>query len=399
MYFIDYQLFFFQRTSKPYKNGLCPIYLRIQYKGKRKSLSTRLACSPKDWDEKSRRLNQSSRLAKYLNADLDNWEKRVKECFDHLQATQPSFDLEDVQSLLIHGKKDPGMLEVFDERIDEMAQLIDRGYSKATLTNYKTCRKHLKEYIGDKLSRTEIKIRQVGGPFIDSFHMYLRTTKGCQVNSANKNLRNLRAVLNIALKKGYIDKNPFDQISMKYERKSREFLTEQELRLMMEAQFESKRLEQVRDLFVFACFTGLAYTDIKFLKPEEIITRNESRLIVKSRTKSGIESVIPLFPPAEALLEKYKPYREKIKALIPTPSNQKTNDYLKEIAQEIGISKNVTFHMARHTFATTVSLSNGVPIESVSKMLGHTSVKTTQIYARVMEDKLVEDTRLLWDKY
>ena len=273
-----------------------------------------------------------------------------------------------------------------------MSQLIDRGYSKATLTNYKTCRKHIREYIDTQLKRKDVKIRQVGGPFIDAFHMYLRTAKGCQVNSANKNLRNLRAVLNIALKKGYIEKNPFDQISMKYERKSREFLTEQELRLMMEGEFESKRLEQVRDLFIFACFTGLAYSDIKFLKSEEVITRNETRFIVKPRTKSGVESVIPLFPPAEGLLNKYRPYRDKIKALIPTPSNQKVNDYLKEIADKLGITKNVTFHMARHTFATTVSLSNGVPIESVSKMLGHTSVKTTQIYARVMEDKLTKDT-------
>ncbi len=181
MYFTDYQVFFLHRISKPYKNGQAPIYLRIQYRGKRKSLSTRLSCFPEDWNKKTGRLKEESRLAKYVNVDLNQWERKVKECFDYLQSNQPSFELNDVHDLLINGRKDPGIIEVFEERLEEMKQLVGRGYRKATLTNYKSCKKHLKAFLKKDLEREDIKIKQVGGPFIDAFLMHLRINQGCQV--------------------------------------------------------------------------------------------------------------------------------------------------------------------------------------------------------------------------
>jgi site-specific recombinase XerD len=217
-------------------------------------------------------------------------------------------------------------------------------------------------------------------------------------NGVMKHLERLRKMINLALQMEWIDKNPFLAYRLKFEKVDRDYLTKQELAKIEAKDFEMPRLELVKDLFIFSCYTGLSYIDVSNLKQENIVTGiDEEKWIVTSRQKTNTVVKMPILPKALAVLEKYADHPKSLadRTLIPTFSNQKLNSYLKEIADLCGIKKHLTFHTARHTFATTVTLSNGVPIESVSKMLGHTKLATTQIYARVLETKLSDDMAAL----
>ena len=208
--------------------------------------------------------------------------------------------------------------------------------------------------------------------------------------------------MRIAFANNWVNKDSFYHWKAKWKKVEREALTESELRTMIDKEFSIKRLEQVRDIFVYCCFTGLAYVDVQKLSNNHIVLGMDGgRWIKNNRSKTDSRSNIPLLPAAEEILEKYHAY-SKISdtgLLLPVISNQKTNAFLKEIATLCKIEKNLTFHLARHTFATTVTLANGIPIESASKMLGHQSLKTTQIYAKVIDKKLSEDMNILRRKY
>jgi site-specific recombinase XerD len=193
-----------------------------------------------------------------------------------------------------------------------------------------------------------------------------------------------------------MEKDPFYNFKLKTESIDREFLTKEEIIKIMEKEFSTPRIENVRDVFLFSCNTGLAYADVEKLTADNIIKGIDGSLWIKiKRTKTKSLSSIPLLPIAQKLIEKYEGVENSKGTLLPVYSNQRMNSYLKEIAERCDIKKNLTFHMARHTFATTVTLTNGVPIESVSKMLGHRSLKTTQHYAKILDEKLSEDMNLL----
>ena len=201
---------------------------------------------------------------------------------------------------------------------------------------------------------------------------------------------------------GWLTKDPFANYKAKVKEVIREFLTEQEIQSLMEKEFVSERLELVRDIFVFSCFSGLAYIDVKQLSKDNIVLGIDGdKWINKNRQKTDTNSKIPLLPTAQYILDKYAnhPVCVNEDKLLPIFSNQKMNAYLKEIATVCGINKELTFHIARHTFATTVTLSNGVPIETVSKMLGHTNLKTTQHYAKILDKKISEDMQVLKAKF
>jgi site-specific recombinase XerD len=204
------------------------------------------------------------------------------------------------------------------------------------------------------------------------------------------------------LANGWLNKDPFANYKAKVKEVVREFLSEAEIEQMMNKEFVSERLELVRDIFVFSCFTGLAYIDVKQLTLDNIsLGIDGDKWIFKNRQKTDTASKIPLLPTAKDIIDKYADYPvcKNEKRLLPILSNQKMNAYLKEIADVCGIKKDLTFHIARHTFATTITLSNGVPLETVSKMLGHTSLKTTQHYAKILDKKISEDMMILKSKF
>jgi integrase len=218
----------------------------------------------------------------------------------------------------------------------------------------------------------------------------------CGKNATLKHIERIRKIVNQGVAFGWLEKDPFAAFQGKHEKTHRTFLTQAELEKIEKKEIHLERLARVRDIFLFSCYTGLAYVDVEKLTPDHIVIGiDKKRWIYTFREKTGNKSNIPLLPHAAAILDRYAAESRRSGRLLPVITNIKTNAYLKEIADICGIRKNLTFHMARHTFATTVTLSNGVPIETVSNMLGHSKITTTQIYAKVLENKVSDDMKAL----
>ncbi|MDH5414105.1 MAG: site-specific integrase, partial [Flavobacteriaceae bacterium] len=287
------------------------------------------------------------------------------------------------------------ILDLFREHNDKIYRLISTGeYALGTYKRYDTVYNHLKGYIKSNYQCSDIPIKDIDYKFIEGFAFFLKSEKACANNTTLKYIRNFKKIMRIAQAHNYISKDPFINWKMKKKIVHREFLSEDEIIRMSEKDFEMDRLNQVRDIFIFACFTGLAYIDVQKLTHDDILIGIDgSKWIKIKRTKTDTPSSIPILPEAQRILNKYVDYsqKENMNKLLPVASNQKVNAYLKEIAVGCKIKKTLTFHLARHTFATTVTLSRGVPIETVSKMLGHTNLSTTQHYAKVLDLKISRD--------
>ena len=388
----DFQSYFFLRSSKMRKNGDAPIYLRIEAKGKRKDISTKLTCPPRKWNSEMKMVIGRDSYARQVNQELMEWNQRLHEVVEHLFQLKKELELDEIRDQLLGQSVTETLQDYIEKRIAEMGNYVGHGYQQSTLTNYKSTLKHIVDFE----KTTPISLKRVDYKFLSDFFTYL-ISNICGRNTANKYMRCLRAVLNEAVRGGLLKSNPFQSFKLKYEKRERGHLNAEELQAIIDKDFGIERLEQIRDLFLFACYTGLAYADVKSLTKEHLLEQNGRTWIMKTRSKSHIESVIPLLEPPRLILEKYQnhPVRKK-GGLLPTPTNQKVNAYLKEIADLCGISKNLTFHLARHTFATTVMLSNHVPMETVSKMLGHTKLTTTQEYAKVNVEKIFGDVEKLF---
>lgn len=302
----DFQSYFFLRTSKILKNGGAPIYLRIQYAGKRKDISTKLNCPPNKWNSELKLINASSKEDHAVNGQLLQWKEKLEEAITQLQYHKAEFDLDDIRDFLQGKRLVDGTLEFFELRLTEIAAELGKGYSKSTHTNYRTTLKHLRCFIKMKYRKSDFLLKAVNYDFLRGFLAHLKTEADCQTNTANKYMRGLRAVLYEAKKRGLIERNPFESYQLKYDRSERGSLSEQELDLIIQKDFHIERLRQVRDIFIFSCFTGLAYADIKGLKQEHLIKRKDKLWIVKPRQKSGVDSMVPLMPIAERILERYK---------------------------------------------------------------------------------------------
>lgn len=254
----------------------------------------------------------------------------------------------------------------------------------------------------------DIFLKQLNYRFIVDFEQYLRNfkpkkkRKTCTTNGTMKHLERLKKMVNLAVRMEWLEKDPFQKFQLKYEKNERSFLTERELDLLEDTTFTALGIQRIKDIFLFACYTGLSYIDLKELSDRQLVKGINGHLwIYTKRAKTNEAVKIPLLPKAREILEKYAGEKERAITgkLLPVYSNQKTNAYLKEIAKACKIHKNITFHVARHTFATTVTLSNGVPIETVFKLLGHTKLSTTQIYARVLQKKVGDDMGHLMEHY
>tara|TARA_R110001606_G_scaffold396227_2_gene569944 strand:+ start:195 stop:1121 length:927 start_codon:yes stop_codon:yes gene_type:complete len=283
---------------------------------------------------------------------------------------------------------------------------INKSLKPGTLKNYFSTEKYLKQFLQERLKTDDIYLIQLNYKFIADFENYIRTyrprkaRKTCSNNGTMKHLERLMKITNLALKMEWLEKDPFRNFKLRYIRNERNYLTERELELIEGTSFMTVGLIRVKDIFLFSCYTGLSYIDIKELHTNQILMGiNGNQMVHTKRIKTNESVKIPLLPRAKEILDKYKEEMKLTGNVLPVYSNQKTNKNLKEIAKACGIHKNITFHAARHTFATTVTLSNGVPIETVSKLLGHTKLSTTQIYARVLQKKVGEDMQNLMDRY
>ena len=391
-------ILFYPKTSAKKSLKAATIYARITVDSKRSEFSTQHKATEK-WDPKLGKMTGTSAEARMVNRHLDDVRTKIYEIYDRLIREDKPVSAQIIRDIY-QGKDDEQrmLLELFKEHNDRIESLIGKGYSNGTLQRYKAARTHLENYLLFLKKKNDIALREIDYQFISGFEHYLKSQKNCAHNTATKYIVNFKKIMHIALANQFIDKDPFFHWKSNWKTKDREFLTSTELNTLAQKEFSIVRLEQVRDIFLFCCFTGLAYADVNKLSSDDIILGlNGERWIKTKRQKTNTLSSIPILPTAEQILNKYSdhPCRLKDNKLLPVLTNQKSNAYLKEIADVCGISKTLTTHLARHTFATTVTLSRGVPMETVSKMLGHTSIKTTQLYAKVLDSKIGADMDLL----
>lgn len=391
----ELSVLFTVKKSKINKAGMVPIYLRITVNGERSELSVNRNVSPNKWDAKTQRAVGRSESAKALNDYLDSVEVKVKRNFNTLLENQEEITatvLRDMQT----GKhvRNYSLVSVFEINNQLIEQEEGGKYSARTITQYKTTLSRLKEFIESEYGRKDMLLSKLDLAFIRRFDIFLKTRYGIKHNTIMKYLKELKRVIHFAMEMGYIDRDPFMRYKTAFNQNTRDCLTADELERIEMYEFKIKRLEQVKDVFLFVCYTGISYSDLDALTRENLSKGIDGKnWIVYVRRKTGVQARIPLLPMAQALIDKYEndPGCNADNKILPVKSNQKLNAYLTEIADLCDIKKNITMHVGRHTFATTVTLTNGVPIETVSKMLGHTSLKTTQIYSKVIDTKVAKE--------
>lgn len=278
-----------------------------------------------------------------------------------------------------------GILALYSEHNKELKELVGVTIALATFKRHETSLKLFQEFLAYKYHAKDVQIDEVDLEMLQKYQHYLMTVRHNNNNTTVKYLKNLGKVLNLGVSRKLITASPLEEMKLKTEAVDRGFLTKDELARLADKKFEVERLEQVRDVFLFCCFTGLAYVDVHSLTADDLVDENGTLWIRKARHKTSVMCHIPVIKPAKAILDKYAPLLSHSNKLLPVLSNQKMNAYLKEIAAVVGIEKELTTHLARHTFATTVTLANNVSIENVSKMLGHSSIRMTQHYARILD--------------
>ena len=294
------------------------------------------------------------------------------------------------------------LVPIFQDHNNKMRELVGKEYAQGTLDRYTTSLRHTKEFLQWKYKVSDIELNKIDHSFVTDYEFWLRSVRNCANNTTIKYIKNFTKIIKLSLANDWIDKNPFANYKSKVKEVERVYLSEKKNQNIIEKDFKTERLSLVRDIFLFSCFTGLAYIDVKNLTKSHIsIGIDGEKWIFTHRQKTESASKIPILPVTQMIIDKYEnhPQSNNEDKLLPILSNQKMNAYLKEIADVCGIKKELTFHIARHTFATTVTLTNGVPIESVSKMLGHRSLRTTQHYAKVLDRKVSDDMQALRDKF
>lgn len=396
-----FSLLFYIKRTKLLKNGNAPIYLKITVNGKSAELSVQRDVPCKLWDTKRNQAKGSSNEARELNDYITSIRGQI---FMHQKELQEKGQLITAKSLrnafLGLGEKQWTLIDLFHEHNEHMGRLLGKEYSPLTLQRFEAALKHIKSFCKDQYNKNDLLLSEINNKFITAFEFYLKTIAGCQHNSAMKHIKALKKIVRIALANDYIRKDPFSNYKITTKQFDRDQLTEAEIKKLASKEISIERVSAVRDLFLFQCYTGLAYKDLANLKQEDLqIGIDGNKWIYIKRGKTGTPCNIPLLSVAEKILNKYaNNICRKQGFLLPVPSNQKMNAYLKEVADICGIDKTLHTHLARHTYATTVTLSNGIPIETVSKLLGHSKLQTTQIYARVLDTKVSEDIEKLRQK-
>lgn len=390
----NYTLLFWINKSKM-KNNLAPIYCRITIRGKRAEISMKKSIAPDKWIASIGVAKGNSEEARTLNNYLDLVKSDIYRHYVQLTSMDKYFTADYLKnSFLGITEKEKTLIEVFMYHNSQMKELIGIDVVKATHTKFETVLSKVEVFIKKKYKRTDVFLKELNHKFITDFEHFLKTDEKIGHNTTMKYIRNVKKVMNMAVSNDWINKNPFDQFKCTAQKVHREILTSEELTVLAEKEFSIVRLSEIRDIFLFCCYTGYAFVDVEKLTHNDItIGIDGNKWIFTNRKKTGTVSNVPLLSFAQEILEKYSKNEYCINSgkLLPVKSNQKMNAYLKEVADICGIKKKLTMHIARHTFATTVTLSNGVPIETVSKMLGHTKLATTQIYAQVLENKVSSD--------
>ncbi len=397
-------LFFLKKPKTCTKGAVYFIFLRITVSGVRAEMSTSRSCEPARWNAKAGKVIGTKEDVKILNAYLENIRAEVYASHTLLSAEGAEITADSVKCRYL-GKEEKHytILEAIKTHNAKMKALVEKEeYAPGTLRRFEVLERHVVDYIAARYNKKDFNVKRIDHEFIDGFHFYLHTAKENDTNTANKHVKNLKKIVGICIRYKWISADPFFGHTLKSKPVHREYLTADELQKITEQQFTTNRLSQVRDFFLFSCYTGLSYVDVQKLKPSDIsIGIDGERWIFTYRKKTDVRAAIPLLPIAASILDRYKdhPYCINNNRALPISSNQKMNEYLVEIAAISGVNKTLGNRIAKRTFGTTVTLMNGVPIESVSKMLGHTNIRTTQLYAKILDKKVSEDMAPLMGKF
>lgn len=393
-------------TRKPRSEGYTDhkVYVRITVAGQQTDLAIGRAVSPENWDQKRKMSKGRSRRDQELNRYLDEIRAKFNEIYTALIRDKKLVNPITMRDMFLGKAEKPKMLcEIFTESNIKRKEEMERGdMVNATYLRWKRCVTYLGEFFRLTMNVDDIPVRDLTAGIIDDFEHFLRVSKNCANNTAVKYLRYLKNTVQYAISHKWITEDPF--IGRKFHRThaKRQFLTEAEIMAIMKLDFTMlPRLEVVRDTFVFCCFTGLAFCDIKSLRRSNIEKDSDGNMwIRKSREKTGELSIIPLLDVPKQIADKYAghPTVADTGVVLPVYTNQKMNAFLKEIGELAKISKPLSTHIARHTFAS-LSLSNHVPLESIQKMLGHSDIKTTQIYAKMQDKTVYEDMQTMRNKF
>lgn len=394
----NFRTAFYLRSNYVNKDGKTPVMLRIYLNNERLSLgSTGIAVEQSLWDKENEKLKRRTTDVLCTNLELDNICNGLQSIYRKLE-DNPDICLERIKSEYLGKKEDiDTLLQLFDKHNADIARQVGISASSATLQKYNVCERHFREFLQRNYKRSDIKLSELTYTVIREFDIYLRTVVGQNPNTATKTMKTFKTITILGQKMGVLYHDPFLNHRFHLEPVNRGFLTDEEIMKIANKEFAIQRLELVRDVFIFSCFTGLAYIDVSNLTPDNIVTLDDKQWIMTKRQKTSVETNVLLLDIPKSIIAKYSHKTYRNGKLFPILTNQKTNAYLKEIADICGIKKNLTFHLAQHTFAT-MSLSKGVPMESVSKMLGHTNIKTTQLYARITNKKVEHDMEQLADK-
>ncbi|PJJ07597.1 site-specific recombinase XerD [Flavobacterium sp. 1] len=393
---------FYIKRSKANNQGICPIYARVTIQSKRFEFSSNKYVNPDRWSGEGTRVKGTNEEARTINNHLDYLKNQVLEAEKRLFKKDIKVTSESLKNELSGTNETKRMLiPIFQDHNNKIKELVGKEYAPGTLERYKTSLSHTVEFLQWKYKVSDIDINKIDHAFVSDYEFWLRSVRNCANNTAVKYIKNFNKIIKICLANDWLDKNPFANYKSKVKEVERVYLSEAEIQNIINKDLKTERLSLVRDIFLFSCFTGLAYIDVKNLTKSHIsLGIDGEKWIFTHRQKTESASKIPILPVTQLIIDKYEyhPQSNNQDKLLPILSNQKMNAYLKEIAGVCGIEKELTFHIARHTFATTVTLTNGVPIESVSKMLGHKNLRTTQHYAKVLDRKVSEDMSLLKHK-
>lgn len=393
----SFRVLFFLKKTRLLKNGEASVCMRITVNGTRVENNIRKSIAPALWSQAKETARGKSRRACDLNTYIEEARIKLYQIFCELEQQNRPVTAHLLQELFF-GQEKPEevrtLLGTMQEHNDQCRALVGTDYALITVRRYESCRRYLAELIRQRYGKEDLPLAEVNGELVRAFAFYLKTEKGCQQNTVIRYMKCLKKITNLARANDWMAKDPFLGIRFHEKEVIREFLTMDELQTIYRKEFPLERLTLVRDVFIFAAFTGLAFIDVQQLAPEHIARDNNGNLwIRKPRQKTKNMCNIPLLDIPQEFLRKYAdhPTCRKRGVLLPVPCNQKMNSYLKEIADICMIRKNLTTHCARHSYATSVCLANGVSLENVAKMLGHSNIKMTQHYARVLDSSILRD--------
>ncbi len=391
----SFSTIFYIRRTRVTKNGETKILLRVSANRTKAVISTSLKVKPELWNGSFGLCQGTDRASKEVNFHLDAIRAKIIQIHREMELEGKPFTAEHVLARYQGKDIKPTimLIEVFQEHNDKCEKLQGRDFAAGTVERYRTSLKHTVEFMQHTYGKSDIPIEEVNHKFITDYEDYLKIVRKCAHNTTTKYLKNFKKIIRIALANDYIKKDPFANIKFSLNKVEKDFLSEAELKIIMEKEFKIERLAQIRDFFVFSCFTGLAFSDLHGLCKEHIVIDNDGRpWIRKQRQKTKVMCNIPLLKVPVDIIERYQchPICATTERVLPIVSNTKMNAYLKEIIDVCGIKKLVSTHTARHSFATMM-LSKGGSIENVAKMLGHTDTKMTRHYAKILDQDIMSD--------